>query len=234
MINYYNADDRGAAEHGWLHAKHSFSFADFYDPERMGFHSLRVINEDRIEAGKGFPTHGHKDMEIITYVISGALEHKDSMGNGSIINPGDVQYMSAGSGVKHSEFNHSQSDLTHLLQIWIMPDKANYKPRYDQKSFAEEEKKNKLRLVVTGDESKNGEAIHVRQDVSLFVSRLDAGKTLEYKAKPNRGLWLQLVKGHLLVNNQQMGAGDAIFTEGEETLKITSEKDAEFLLFDLG
>ncbi|OQW48884.1 MAG: quercetin 2,3-dioxygenase [Proteobacteria bacterium SG_bin7] len=233
MVHYYPSEARGSAEHGWLHAKHSFSFADFYDPARMGFRSLRVINEDRIEAGKGFPTHPHKDMEIVTYVISGALEHKDSMGNGSIINPGDVQYMSAGSGVLHSEFNHSQSGLTHLLQIWILPDKANYQPRYNQKSFSEDDKKNKLKLVVSGNE-KEKDVIHVRQDVFLFTSFLDAGEVLEYKTNPKRGLWLQMVRGHLNVNNQKMNAGDAIFTQGESALKIKSEKDAEFLLFDLG
>ncbi len=233
MVHYYPSDARGAAEHGWLHAKHSFSFAEFYDPARMGFRSLRVINEDRIDAGKGFPTHPHKDMEIITYIISGALEHKDSMGNGSIIKPGDVQYMSAGTGVRHSEFNHSQSDSTHLLQIWIMPDNTNYQPRYGQKNFSELDRKNKLKIVVSGNE-KEPDVIHVRQDVFIYASLLDAGKSLEYKTDAKRGMWLQLVRGHLNVNDQKLNAGDAIFTKDEEVLKIESEKDAEFLLFDLG
>lgn len=231
MIKFRPSEKRGSAEHGWLHAKHSFSFADYYDPENMGFRSLRVINEDRVEPGEGFPTHGHKDMEIITYVIAGALEHKDSMGNGSIIKPGDVQYMSAGSGVRHSEFNHSQSEITHLLQIWILPNKGNYQPRYNQKSFSVAERTNNLKLVVSGDEK--DDVIHVHQDARIFASLLEGGRSVEYKSSKERGLWLQLVRGEISVNGQNLNAGDAVEAAEEPVLKISAQKNAEFLLFDL-
>ncbi len=231
MLKFKPSDSRGSADHGWLHAKHSFSFAEYFDPENMGFRSLRVINEDRIEPAMGFGTHGHKDMEIVTYIVAGALAHKDSMGNGSVIRPGDVQYMSAGTGVKHSEFNHSQDEQTHLLQIWILPDKANYQPRYDQKTFSELDRTDNLKLVVSGNEKDN--VIHVHQDVYIYASLLSSGKKIIHETQPERGLWLQMVKGEISVNGQLLSAGDAIAAEGEKLLTIEANQDAEFLLFDL-
>lgn len=231
MLAIRKSEERGHADHGWLNAKHSFSFADYYDPEFMGFRSLRVINEDRVEAGMGFATHGHKDMEIITYVIEGALEHKDSMGNGSIIYPGEVQYMSAGSGVRHSEFNPQQDKSLHLLQIWIMPDELRATPRYGQMKFTREQKLNQLKLVV----SKTGaeESIAIRQDANIYASVLEKGKSLSFALKPGRGAYLQLIKGSLSVNAKSLSAGDALAVENESALQITATEESEFLLFDL-
>lgn len=235
MFMLRKSNERGAADHGWLKAKHTFSFANYYDEENMGFRSLRVINEDRVDAQQGFPTHAHRDMEILTYVISGSIEHKDSMGNGSVIRPGEVQYMSAGYGVRHSEFNPSDKEGLHLLQIWIMPDKANYQPAYDQKAFSTESRKNTLKLVATGDavRAKDQGAIKIRQDADLYASLLDAGKTVEHEIEPRRGAWVQLVKGELSVNGTRMTAGDGLKVENENLIKIESLEDAEFLLFDL-
>ncbi len=240
MFMLRKSNERGAADHGWLRAKHTFSFANYFDEENMGFRSLRVINEDRVDPQQGFPTHAHRDMEILTYVIEGALEHKDSMGNGSVIKPGEVQYMSAGYGVRHSEFNHSDKSEVHLLQIWILPDKANYPPAYDQKAFSNEQRKNTLRLVATGDAARAKElgAIAIRQDADLYSSLLDAGRTLEHKTDAQRGVWIQLVKGRLTVNSTTvqgatMSAGDGLKIEGETFIKIESQEDAEFLLFDM-
>lgn len=235
MLTIRKSDERGAVDHGWLRAKHSFSFASYYEEAHMGFRSLRVINEDRVDPEQGFPTHSHRDMEIITYVISGALEHKDSMGNGSVIRPGDVQYMSAGNGVRHSEFNHSNRDIVHLLQIWILPDKENYQPTYDQKNFTEEARKNNLQLVATGDaqRARDRGAILIRQDADLYASLLATGKTLEHKIDPARGAWIQLVKGQLTVNGIAVAAGDGLRIEKESLIKISSQQDAEFLMFDL-
>ncbi|MCC6137714.1 MAG: pirin family protein [Bdellovibrionaceae bacterium] len=235
MFMLRKSNDRGAADHGWLHAKHTFSFANYYDDAHMGFRSLRVINEDRVDPQQGFPTHAHRDMEILTYVISGGLEHKDSMGNGSVIRPGDVQYMSAGHGVRHSEFNHSNKESVHLLQIWILPDKANYEPTYDQMTFPKETRKNNLKLVATGDSKRAKEhgAILIRRDADLYASVLDAGQALEHKMDIERGAWLQLVHGQLTVNGTSMVAGDGLRIENEGSIKILSEQTAEFLLFDL-
>lgn len=235
MFMLRRSQDRGAADHGWLRAKHTFSFANYFDEENMGFRSLRVINEDRVDAQQGFPTHAHRDMEILTYVISGALEHKDSMGNGSVIRPGEVQYMSAGYGVRHSEFNHSEKDEVHLLQIWILPDKANYPPAYDQKAFSASDRKNTLKLLATGDavRAKEQSAILIRQDADLYSSLLDAGKSVEHKIDAQRGAWVQLVRGTLSVNGTTMQAGDGMKIENETFIKIESREDAEFLLFDM-
>lgn len=235
MFMLRKSNDRGAADHGWLRAKHTFSFANYFDEENMGFRSLRVINEDRVDSQQGFPTHAHRDMEILTYIISGALEHKDSMGNGSVIRPGEVQYMSAGYGVRHSEFNHSNTEEVHLLQIWILPDKANYTPAYDQKAFSVDERKNALRLVASGDASraKTEGAIAIRQDADLYASLLEAGKSLEHKTTADRGVWIQLVSGSLDVNGTVMSAGDGLKVEGESFIKIQSRESAEFLLFDM-
>ncbi len=225
------SEERGFADHGWLKARHSFSFASYYDPQFMGYKSLRVINEDRVSEGMGFPTHGHKDMEIITYVIDGALEHKDSMGNGSIIKPGEVQYMSAGTGVQHSEFNPSKDEGLHLMQIWIMPDELNAEPRYDQKKFTKEQKHNQLCLVVSKDGQED--SIAIRQDAKIYASSLTKGNELSHKLEAGRGLWLQMIKGQVSANDQVLSAGDAMAFEAEPEMKISAQSDSEFLLFDL-
>ena len=222
--------ERGMAEHGWLKSYHSFSFANYYDPAHMGFRDLRVINEDFIEAGQGFGTHPHQNMEIITYVIKGSLSHKDSMGNGSAIKPGDVQYMSAGSGVTHSEFSDPQT-ATHLLQIWILPNAEGEKPRYDQKNFPPIEKNGKLKLLASGD-GRDG-SIAVRQDLSLYASILEAGSDLNYEINPDRHAWLQLISGKIEVNGQALESGDAAAFSKETKMAIKATEKAEFLLFDL-
>jgi quercetin 2,3-dioxygenase len=235
MIVVRKTEERGYAEHGWLKSHHTFSFADYYDPAFMGFRSLRVINEDRIEPGQGFATHGHKNMEIISYVISGGLEHKDSMGNGSIITPGEIQYLSAGSGVRHSEYNPSKTDPGHFLQIWIMPseDQIDQAPRYAQVHFSAEERTNKLRLVVTGDLAESKTAIHIRQNAKIYASILEAGQRLEYAPPSGRGQWLQVVSGELEINGHSLQSGDAVAIENEPLLKVQAQKTTEFLLFDL-
>lgn len=237
MIVIRKSADRGHADHGWLKAKHSFSFADYYDPAYMGFRSLRVINEDRIDPGMGFATHGHKEMEIISYMVGGALEHKDSMGNGSIIVPSEVQYMSAGTGVRHSEFNPSSTEIGHLLQIWVVPNKTGVPPRYGQKKFPIDVRTNQLKLVVVGEDEATAkdksEAILIRQDARVYASLLTAGNKLEHKVTEDRGCWLQLIKGEITLNGNALSAGDAAAVEGESLLKIEANKDAEFLLFDL-
>jgi quercetin 2,3-dioxygenase len=235
MIQLRKSNERGSADHGWLKAKHTFSFANYYDESNMGFRSLRVINEDRVNPRQGFPTHAHRDMEIITYIIDGNLEHKDSMGNGSVISAGEVQYMSAGNGVRHSEFNPNDREPVHLLQIWILPDKVNYLPTYDQRAFSPEIRKNTLKLVATGDElkAKNQGAIKIRQDVDVYASLLNEGRSIEYKVGVARGVWIQLIRGTISVNGAVMSTGDGAKIENENILEITSVRDAEFLLFDL-
>lgn len=222
--------ERGMAEHGWLKSYHSFSFANYYDPAHMGFRDLRVINEDFIEAGQGFGTHPHQNMEIITYVIKGSLSHKDSMGNGSTIKPGDVQYMSAGSGVTHSEFSDPQM-ATHLLQIWILPNAEGEKPRYDQKNFPATEKQGKLKLLASND-GRDG-SIAVRQDIQLYASILDRDAGLNYEIKPNRHAWLQLISGKIEVNGEMLHPGDAAAFSKENNIALKGIEKAEFLLFDL-
>jgi quercetin 2,3-dioxygenase len=235
MLFVRKSSDRGHADHGWLKSYHTFSFADYFDPKFMGFRSLRVINEDFVNPGQGFPTHGHKDMEIISYVVSGALEHKDSMGNGSIIRPGEVQYMSAGSGVRHSEYNPSDELKVHLLQIWIMPSKKSQTPRYDQKSFSPEVLENRLCLIVQSDDSENANsgAIAIRQDANVYASRLDKDRTLEFKPSQNRGVWVQMVRGRMDINGEHLSSGDALAADNEAILKIKALEPSEFLLFDL-
>lgn len=235
MLKLRASSQRGFADHGWLKAKHTFSFSSYHDEKHMGFRSLRVINEDRVEAEQGFPTHGHHDMEIITYVISGSLEHKDSMGNGSIIKPGELQYMSAGTGVRHSEFNSSAKEDVHLLQIWILPDKPNYNPAYSQVAFSKAVRHNRLKLVATGDEKNaNAEgAIRIRQDVDLYASIMDAKIQLDHPFELGRGGWIQLVSGALNVNGMEMVAGDGLMAENESSIRILCKQNAEFLLFDI-
>lgn len=242
MIKIFRSNERGSADHGWLQAKHSFSFSSYYDPKRMGFKSLRVINEDRVEKKRGFATHGHKDMEIITYVLEGLLEHKDSMGNGSIIQPGEVQYMSAGSGVEHSEKNPSHDQALHLLQIWILPNILSAKPRYDQKAFSKAEKLNRLCLIATSEEPGDlvhidakirSKAILIRQDAHIYTCILEPGQTLNYPIIKNRGVWLQVLQGGLIANNNKLYSGDAASFESEDSVILQTETETEFLLFDL-
>ena len=231
MIDVIRSDSRGAADHGWLKSKHTFSFADYHNPAMMGFAKLRVVNEDWIEPGMGFGTHPHRDMEIVTYMIDGALEHKDSMGNGSTIRPGELQRMTAGTGVLHSEFNHSQEEQAHLLQIWILPEQNGLEPGYEQKLFPSEEKRNTWRIVGSRDGREGSLTIH--QDVNLLASELDAGAEIEYAFGGKRRGFLQVVRGNVDVNGQSLTAGDALATQDEASLTVRATDDAELLLFDM-
>ncbi len=230
MISIRKASERGHANYGWLDTHYTFSFNNYHDPNFMGFRSLRVINEDFIEPAKGFPTHGHNDMEIITYVISGDLSHKDSMGNGTTIRPHEVQRMSAGTGVLHSEYS-SPTDKTHLLQIWIEPEKKGVLPSYEQILFPPSEKKDRLKLVA----SRNGTegSVSINQDVKLFASILDKGSTLEHHFESDRHGWIQVVKGSVGLNGIQLDVSDGAAVSGEPVIKIHATEDAEILLFDL-
>lgn len=230
MIEVRKADSRGHADHDWLDTWHSFSFAQYYDPQRMGFRSLRVINEDRIAGGGGFPMHAHNNMEILTYVVTGALEHKDSMGNGSVIRAGDVQYMSAGSGVAHSEFNHSRSEVAHLLQIWIVPNVLDAEPRYGQVSITSDAKQNTLKLIASGEADA---PIQLRQDTRLYACILGADESVAHAIQPGRGAWLQIITGKLEVNSLLAQAGDAIVAEHLPNLQVKAREKSEFILFDL-
>ncbi len=230
LIHDRNA--RGQTKIGWLDSYHTFSFGNFYDPNRMGFRSLRVINDDRIVPGAGFGTHGHGDMEILTYVLEGALEHKDSLGTGSVILPGEAQVMSAGTGITHSEYNHSQTEPVHLLQIWILPDKQGLKPRYEQKAFPIEEKCGKLRLIAAKD-GRDG-AVTIHQDVDLYASVLEPGNVINYHLQPHRYAWLQIAQGIATLNGEELRAGDGVQISVEEQLQISTQLGAEILLFDLG
>lgn len=231
MITIRKSSDRGHADHGWLHSDHTFSFADYYDPQEMGWGPLRVINEDRVKPGKGFGTHGHRDMEIISYVLSGQLQHRDSMGNGTVIRPGDVQRMSAGTGVMHSEFNHAPNATTHFLQIWIEPKFTGIKPGYEQKAFAEAEKRGQLRLVAsrTGAEG----SVSMNADASIYAGLFDGDEQAELALDPARKAYVHLVRGELSVNGQVLQAGDAARLEGESLLRLSGGRDAEVLVFDL-
>ena len=223
---------RGHADHGWLNSYHSFSFADYHDPAHMGFGPLRVINEDRVQAGAGFGTHGHRDMEILSYVIEGALEHKDSIGTGSVIRPGDVQIMSAGTGIRHSEFNHSKSDPVHFLQIWVIPDRVNIAPRYDQKTFAESDKRGRLCLIASKTARDGSVLIH--QDADIFAALLNSGEAVEHRLNPGLRAWVQLVRGGAAINGLAGRAGDGFAVENEAAVSIiATEADTEILLFDL-
>lgn len=231
MIEIRPAAARGHADHGWLNTWHSFSFADYYDPNNMGFRSLRVINEDFIAPAMGFGMHPHRDMEIITYVLEGAIRHKDNLGNGSVIVPGEVQRMSAGTGIVHSEFNGSESEQAHLLQIWIMPDKRGAEPGYDQRPFPKTEIDGRLRLVASRD-GRDG-ALSINQDVDLYASSLEAGTRLEHRLAPGRHAWVQVARGGLNINGTALAAGDGAAISDEERLAIEATESAEFLLFDL-
>jgi len=230
LITLRKSQDRGHAEHGWLQSKHTFSFARYYDPQHMGFRALRVINEDHIAGGGGFGTHPHRDMEIITYVIQGALEHKDSMGNTTVIYPGEVQRMSAGTGITHSEFNHESNRETHLLQIWILPQENGIQPSYGQKSFAKEIQEQEKVLVVSKD-GREG-SISIFQDVDIYLSRAPKGARAEYPLRPGRAFWLQVVQGSLIAGGVELSPGDGLAVEAESSLRIES-RECEYLLFDL-
>jgi redox-sensitive bicupin YhaK (pirin superfamily) len=231
MITVRHAADRGYADHGWLKSFHSFSFAGYYDPEYMGFGNLRVINEDRIEPGRGFGTHAHKDMEIISYVLSGQLAHKDNMGNVKGIPPGDVQRMSAGTGVEHSEFNHAPGQLTHFLQIWIEPNVKGISPSYEQKTFGSNEKRGKLRLIVSSDGAANSVTVHA--DAKIYAGLLDGDERTALSLDPARKTYVQLVRGELEVNGQKLTTGDAALIEAQTSLELANGKGAEVLVFDL-
>ena len=232
MIQIRRAGERGHFDHGWLNTYHSFSFGDYHDGRHMGFRSLRVINEDRVQPGQGFGTHGHRDMEILSYVLEGELAHKDSMGTGSVIVPGDVQYMSAGSGVRHSEFNASKTEVTHFYQIWILPNAEGAPPRYDQKRFDEESRRATLRLIASGKGSDG--SIAVRQDVNVYASILEPGSSLSLALPAKRHLWVQALRGSFDVNGTTLAAGDGL-AASEEAKFVFAGRDqrAELLAFDL-
>jgi quercetin 2,3-dioxygenase len=231
MITLRKATERGHANRGWLDSYHSFSFADYHDPQQMGFGSLRVINEDVVQPGKGFGTHGHRDMEIITYILAGALGHKDSMGNGSVIRPGDVQRMSAGKGVLHSEFNPSQSELVHLLQIWIEPNVIGIEPGYEEKHFDAASKRGRLRLIASSDGRDGSVLIH--QDAAVYAALIDGGERVTHQLAPQRKAYVHVARGRVSVNGAGLGAGDALKAGGESALVLERGDNAEILLFDL-
>jgi len=232
MINIRHAAERGTANFGWLDSRHTFSFGDYYDPKQMGFGPLRVINEDRVRPGAGFGTHAHQNMEIISYVLEGALEHKDSIGTGSVIRPGDVQIMSAGTGIRHSEFNHSVTEPVHFLQIWVVPDREGISPRYEQKTFPDADKRGGLRLVGSPD-GRDG-SIVIYQDVELLAALLDAGDQVTHALRLGRRAWLQVVRGAVVVNGHDLATGDGVALEGEPALTVTAKiAGTEILVFDL-
>lgn len=231
MLTLRRSQDRGYADHGWLQSFHSFSFAEYHDPAFMGFGPLRVINDDVIAPGRGFGMHGHRDMEIVTYVLEGALAHKDSLGNGASILPGDVQRMSAGTGIMHSEFNHELYKSTHLLQIWIMPSQQGIKPGYEQKHFDEQDKRGRLRLVASPDGREGSVTIHA--DANLSVGLLDGAERVELELNPFRKAYVHVAKGSVTVNGQALGAGDAVRLEDEAQLVMEQGLQAEVLVFDL-
>jgi redox-sensitive bicupin YhaK (pirin superfamily) len=231
MLAIRHSQDRGLANFGWLDSRHTFSFGHYYDPKFMGFGPLRVINEDRVEPARGFDTHGHRDMEIISYVLDGALEHKDSMGNGSVIRPGDVQRMSAGTGVRHSEFNASETEPVHFLQIWILPEKQGLEPGYEQRHFAADDKRGRLRLVGSRDGREGSVTIH--RDADLYATLLGDADTVSHEFAPGRKGWVQVARGSALLNDEQLGAGDGAAVEGPATIRLAGSPEAEILLFDM-
>lgn len=231
MITLRKSAERGHAQHGWLDSYHTFSFADYHDPKQMGWGPLRVINEDLVEPAKGFPTHGHRDMEIFTFILEGELEHKDSMGNGTVIRPGDVQRMSAGRGVMHSEFNPSKTERVHLLQIWIEPAVSNLAPSYEQKHFSPKERRGCLRLLAYNDGRESSVVIH--QDAAIYASLLATGERVTHQLAPGRRAYLQVARGDVTLNGQSISAGDGAKIQDEASLAIEAQGEVEFLLFDL-
>jgi redox-sensitive bicupin YhaK (pirin superfamily) len=231
MINVRHAGERGHADHGWLDSHHTFSFADYHDPKYMGFRTLRVINEDRVAPGGGFPTHPHRDMEIVSYVLEGSLEHKDSMGTGSVIKPGDVQRMSAGTGVRHSEYNASKTEPVHFLQIWLLPGKQGIAPGYEQKSFSTADKQGRLRLVASP-EGKDG-SVTVHTDTRLYAGVFAEGEEAQLPLSAERHAWVQVVRGKVRVNGKALEAGDGAAISGEEAVRLQGIDRGEALVFDL-
>jgi redox-sensitive bicupin YhaK (pirin superfamily) len=232
MMTIRKATERGHADHGWLDSHHTFSFADYYDPDHMGFRSLRVINDDRVAGGRGFGSHPHRDMEIISYVLDGALAHKDSMGTGAVIRPGDVQRMSAGTGVVHSEYNASPDEEVHFLQIWLMPAKRGIKPGYEQKTFSDDEKRARLRLVAspTGE----GGSVTIHSDAKVYAGVFGAGESAHLELAPERGAWVHVARGSATVNGTPLGEGDGMALEDESIVRVEGVDTAEVLVFDLG
>ena len=231
MITVRPSDERGRSELGWLSSRHTFSFADYLDARHMGFRTLRVVNEDRVQPGGGFPTHGHRDMEIVTYVVEGALEHKDSLGTGSVIRPGEVQRMTAGTGVTHSEYNPSRTEPVHFLQIWILPERQGLAPGYEQRAFPAAEMQGRLRLVAARD-GRDG-SVTVHQDVRLLAARLAPGEEIVHSLAPGRHAWLQVVRGALVMNGTTLAAGDGAAVSDEARLALAASAPSELLLFDL-
>jgi quercetin 2,3-dioxygenase len=232
MISVRRSDERGTSNLGWLDSRHTFSFGEYYDAGHMGFGPLRVINEDRVRPGAGFGTHGHRDMEIISYVLEGALEHKDSIGTGSVIRPGDVQRMSAGTGIRHSEFNHSEKEAVHFLQIWLLPERDGLPPSYEQKTFADDEKRGRLRLVASRD-GRDG-SVTVHQDAEVFAAVLNEGETVSHALPAGRKAWLQVVRGAVALNGAELGAGDGAQAMDVSALEVSGRSDgSEILLFSL-
>ena len=231
MIQIRKASDRGHANHGWLNTYHTFSFSTYRDPNHMGFRSLRVMNEDWVAAGQGFGTHPHQDMEIVTYVLEGALEHKDSMGNGEVLYPGEFQRMTAGTGITHSEFNPSAGEPVHLYQIWLYPDQKGLTPSYEQKRFPEAGRENQLRLVASRDAT-NG-SLRIHQDACIFLSKLEAGNEVSHPIEPGRHAWLQVLRGAVTLDNHSLTTSDGAAISGEAKVTIRATTDAEIMLFDL-
>jgi hypothetical protein len=231
MITVRKCNDRGHARHGWLESRHTFSFADYHDPQFMGFRALRVINEDRVQPGRGFGMHSHRDMEIISYVLEGGLEHRDSIGTSSIIRPGEVQRMSAGTGVSHSEFNHSKAEVVHFLQIWIVPERRGLAPSYEQRAFPDAQRRDRLRRVA----SRGGadESVQIHQDVDLYASLLSPGAQIEHPLAAGRHAWLQVARGSVTANGLDLGSGDGAAISDEASLRVTAGEAAELLVFDL-
>jgi len=231
MLALRKAADRGHAQHGWLNSHHTFSFAEYFDPKEMGWSALRVINDDTVQPAEGFGAHGHRDMEIISYVLEGALEHKDSMGSGSVIRPGDVQVMSAGTGVRHSEFNHSRDELVHFLQIWIVPKFTGVKPNYQEKFFDADGKRGKLKLIVSQD-GRDG-SLTIVQDASVYAALLDGDERIDYTLPAGRHAYVHVARGELTLNGQSLSAGDGVKISEESALAFANGRDAEILLFNL-
>jgi hypothetical protein len=231
MIEIRSAEDRGVSSYDWLDSRHTFSFSDYYDPKQMGFSDLLVINDDRVEPSQGFGSHPHRDMEIFSYVLEGALEHRDSMGTGSVIRPGDVQMMSAGSGIFHSEFNHSQSELVHFLQIWIAPNKKSVQPRYHQVHFPETQKRGRLRLIISPDEEEG--SLPIYQDARVYAGLFDGDERDDLTLGPDRYAYVHVARGTLEVNGQWLNEGDGARLRGETLIELRSGKSAEVLVFNL-
>lgn len=231
MIQLRQADQRGHANHGWLDTYHTFSFASYQDPRHMQFRALRVMNEDRVAPGGGFGTHPHRDMEIVTYVLSGALEHRDSMGNGEVLRPGEFQRMSAGTGITHSEFNPSSTEPVHLYQIWLLPERKGIEPSYEQKAFPSDGRRNRLQLVASRDAAEGSLRIH--QDARIYLGELEAGTTLQHELAPGRHAWLQVLRGGITLNDVELRTSDGAAISEETSLAIEASEDAEIMLFDL-